>query len=210
MKEIILYGAGGHCFAIIELIKSLQNYKPSCILDDAPKRNHILDIPVVKSLENIKDKAIVISVGNNFSRKQIAQKLKNTCDFPILIHKSTIKYASAQIGEGVQILPGVVLDAAIEIGDFCIINNHATISHNVKIGDFCHIAIQVALSGGVTIGEGTLIGAGSVVLPEIKIGKWAIIGAGAVVTKDVPDFAVVYGNPARIIKYNNLPSLHEK
>ena len=70
------------------------------------------------------------------------------------------------------------------------------------IHDFCHIAINAALAGGVVVGEGSLIGAGSIILPEVSIGKWAIIGAGAVVTKDVPDYAVVYGNPAKIIRYN--------
>ncbi len=210
MKELILYGAGGHCFATIELINSLQQYKPVCIMDDAPNHNKILGVPVVQSLEDVKVKNIVISVGDNFSRKQIVQKLKRAYNFPNLIHKSILQYPSVEIGEGVQILPGVVLDAAVKIGDFCIINNHATISHNVTISDYCHIAIHVALSGGVSVGEGTLVGAGSVVLPEIKIGKWVTVGAGAVVTKDIPDYAVVYGNPARIIKYNKQPSLHEK
>ena len=62
-----------------------------------------------------------------------------------------------------------------------------------------HIAIQASVAGGVHIGDGALIGAGSVILPNIKIGKWATIGAGSVVTKDVPDNALVYGNPAKII-----------
>jgi len=88
------------------------------------------------------------------------------------------------------------------VGNFCIINNNATVSHNVVLEDYVHVAINVALAGGAFVGEGTLLGAGCMVLPEITIGKWATIGAGAVVTKDVPDYAVVYGNPAKIIKYN--------
>jgi UDP-2-acetamido-3-amino-2,3-dideoxy-glucuronate N-acetyltransferase len=46
--------------------------------------------------------------------------------------------------------------------------------------------------------EGCSIGAGCVILPGLTIGRWAMIGAGAVVTHDVPDYAVVYGNPARV------------
>ena len=50
-------------------------------------------------------------------------------------------------------------------------------------------------------GEGTLIGAGATVTPGINIGSWALVGAGAVIIEDVPDYAVVVGNPGRIIKY---------
>ncbi len=51
------------------------------------------------------------------------------------------------------------------------------------------------------IGEGSWIGASAVILPGVKVGKGSVVGAGAVVTKDVPDFAVVVGVPAKIIKY---------
>lgn len=54
---------------------------------------------------------------------------------------------------------------------------------------------------GVTIGNDVWIGARSIILPGIKIGDGAIIGAGSVVTKDVPPYAVVGGNPAKILKY---------
>ncbi len=54
------------------------------------------------------------------------------------------------------------------------------------------------------VGEGTHVGIGACVIQGIKIGKWATIGAGAVIIKDVPDGAVVVGNPAKIIKMNNL------
>ena len=46
-----------------------------------------------------------------------------------------------------------------------------------------------------------MIGAGAVVLPNLRIGRDAVVGAGAVVTRDVPDNAVVYGNPARVQRY---------
>ncbi len=53
----------------------------------------------------------------------------------------------------------------------------------------------------VRIGEGSDIGAGSVILPGVTIGRGALIGAGSVVTKDIPDFAVAVGNPAKILRY---------
>ena len=52
----------------------------------------------------------------------------------------------------------------------------------------------------VEIGDYAWIGAGATVLPGVRVGQHAVIGAASVVTKDVPDYAVAVGNPARVIK----------
>lgn len=54
---------------------------------------------------------------------------------------------------------------------------------------------------GITLKKGASIGANATILPGITVGEKAMVGAGAVVTKDVPDYAVVVGNPAKIIRY---------
>jgi acetyltransferase EpsM len=61
---------------------------------------------------------------------------------------------------------------------------------------------MAALAGSVIVEEGSQIGINATIRQGIKIGKWVTIGAGAVIVKDVPDYAVVVGNPGRIIKYN--------
>ncbi|MNP73102.1 Maltose O-acetyltransferase [compost metagenome] len=52
----------------------------------------------------------------------------------------------------------------------------------------------------VVINDGVFIGVGAIILPGVTIGKGALIGAGAVVTKDVPEYTIVGGNPAKVIK----------
>jgi acetyltransferase-like isoleucine patch superfamily enzyme len=52
----------------------------------------------------------------------------------------------------------------------------------------------------VEIGDGSFLGFGSIILPNVKIGKMAVIGALSVVTRDVPDYGVVAGNPAQLLK----------
>ena len=200
MKPITLYGAGGHAFAVVELIRSLGIFNPEVIIDQAPKTGEILGVSVRKPLEGETMTNLCLSIGNNRDRQLLAGKFN--CHYPVFVHESAVTYPSVELGEGTVVLPNAVLDADVIVGKHCIINNHATISHNVRIGDFAHIAIQAAVAGLVTIGEGSLIGAGSIVLPGIKIGKWAVVGAGAVVTRDVPDNSAVMGAPAKIIRTN--------
>ncbi|BAO76982.1 hypothetical protein [Winogradskyella sp. PG-2] len=59
-------------------------------------------------------------------------------------------------------------------------------------------------SGNVTIGEGCEIGTGSLIKNNITIGNNTFIGMGSVVTKDIPPNSIVYGNPCKVVRPNNL------
>ncbi|MBE6512629.1 MAG: galactoside O-acetyltransferase [Methanobrevibacter olleyae] len=59
---------------------------------------------------------------------------------------------------------------------------------------------QVLTCEEIIIKKGAWIGAGASILPGVTVGKYAIVGAGAIVTKDVPDYAVVVGIPAKVVK----------
>ncbi len=95
-------------------------------------------------------------------------------------------YASGdiEIGEHVGIGPGVsIITSQHDIDDSEIPILHSPLRH-----------------GRVVIGDGADIGALSVILPGVNIGRGAQIGAGSVVNKDIPDFAVAVGTPARVIR----------
>lgn len=90
----------------------------------------------------------------------------------------------------------------LTIGDQCLIgfesivltSSHESVDHSVAVRD------QGMYEAPVVIGDDVWLGCRVVVLPGVTIGSHAIIGAGSVVTRDIPDYAVAGGTPARVIK----------
>jgi sugar O-acyltransferase (sialic acid O-acetyltransferase NeuD family) len=104
------------------------------------------------------------------------------------------------VGEGANILSGVVVTNNVKIGRGCLINPNCTISHDSKVGDFVEISPGVSVTGNCQIGDFSVLGTNCTILPGVKIGSNVIVGAGAVVTSDVGDDSLVVGIPAILKK----------
>lgn len=197
--EIILFGASGHCKVVIDILQCNQEVI-TAIVDDNPKMPTLLGIQVEHSENFIQQEhqKCIVAIGDNAIRKQIVQRIGG--DFHLAIHPKAIVSSYSKIGGGTVLMPGAIVNTDAIIGEHCIINTAAVVEHDCILEDYVHLSPNVSLAGGVIIGEGTHVGIGAKVIQGIKIGKWATIGAGAVIIKDVPDYAVVVGNPGRIIK----------
>lgn len=201
MENIFLFGASYHGKVIKEICDD-QKIQIEAFIDDSPKDKFLLDIPII-SLEKFKgsiNTKTLISIGNNNTRKKISEKFK--FKYISIVHSKATISDSVKIDVGTTVMAGAIINVDTKIGKHGIINTGAVIEHDCKIGDFVHISPNATVTGNVSIGEGTHLGAGATVIPNIKIGKWVTIGAGAVIIKDIPDYAVVVGNPGKIIKYN--------
>lgn len=197
-NEFVVIGAGGHGKVIIEIIEAMGG-SVGYVNDADPSLTAVLGYEV-STREPSADETAVIAVGNNRTRKKIAERL--SCAFAAAIHPSANLSPRCVIGEGTVVMAGATINADASLGKHCIVNTNAGIDHDCVIGDYAHISPGVSLAGGVQVGEGAQVGIGASVIPGVRIGKWAVIGAGAAVIEDVPDHAVVAGVPAKVLRYN--------
>lgn len=161
------------------------------------------------------------TIPHSADRQRSAQllfRLNHTLPFSEEYNALLRELLGKNLGEGSTIaapLSGAALDM-LKIGRGVFVNSNllAMARGGITIGDHARIAANVQLLSNnhdpydldvltckpVEIGDYAWIGAGATVLPGVRVGRHAVIGAASVVTKDVPDYAVAVGNPARVIK----------
>jgi acetyltransferase-like isoleucine patch superfamily enzyme len=150
-----------------------------------------------------------------------------TVEDRVILGERVVIWRNAHLREGVSvgknstIGANVFLDKGVIIGESCKIQNNALIYAPAILSDGVFLGPGVILTNdripravnedlsiksadhwepvAVTILSGASIGAGAVCVAPVTIGTWALVGAGAVVTKDVPNYGLVVGNPARQI-----------
>lgn len=129
--------------------------------------------------------------------------------------------AGAVLGRDCVIGRGAYIGTGVTVGDRVKVQNHALVYEPARLGDGAFVGPAAVLTNdlrpravtpegrlkraedwsavGVDVEAGASIGARAVCVAPLRVGRWAMVGAGAVVTRDVPDFALVVGVPARRI-----------
>ena len=138
-------------------------------------------------------------------RRVICRPLFDTCGEKINVEKGAYfaNGGGISIGSGSGIGVNCRIHGPLQIGDNVMMGPDVVIlthTHNIERTDI-PMGSQGSRVAKVVIGNDVWIGMRSIIMPGVKIGNGVVIGAGAVVTKDIPDYAVVGGVPAKIIRF---------
>ena len=112
---------------------------------------------------------------------------------------TVVRPKNVKIGKNVTVMNGALMMSAGGIT----LEDNVLIAANVQLISNNHDPYDryVITCKPILIKEGAWVGAGATILPGVTVGKHAIIGANSVVSKDIPDYAVAVGCPAKVIKY---------
>jgi sugar O-acyltransferase (sialic acid O-acetyltransferase NeuD family) len=205
-QSLLIFGAGGFGKEILDILNSSVSYSAAQIsfIDDSFTPDILVnDISVIGGIDTVKNNLnsqLIIALGSPTSRRKLALKLKEIgSSFFTAIDASANVRPNVTIGEGSIVCANVAISTNSQIGTQNIINIGAIVGHDVITGNYSVFSPGSIVLGGVTIGEGVEVGAGAIVHPGVKIGNWCKIAMGAVLYKDVPDYAIVSGNPARVM-----------
>ena len=153
-------------------------------------------------LRNIRNKNTVLigAIGSPLRQEWINKLEKEGYIFDTVIHKSSLPWGNVIIEYGSIISKGAVISCDINIGKHCIVNLNSNLNHDCLLGDFVTVGPGSHIGGNVKIGKGTWIGIGTTIIHHISVGKHCFIAAGAVVVKDIADYSVAMGVPAKVIR----------
>lgn len=209
-KKCVIVGAGTYGKVYSEYLK--DDYEILGFADDDPRlKDQIINgIPVwgsVKESMKLAEKEVCffVPLGDNRIRNRILTELNgNGFETPNFIHPTANIHSSVELGtKAIYILQGTIIMPFAKINDYVMISSGTNITHHAIIRKGVFLSFGVNVGASLEIKEFSFIGVGATIMTGIKyVGKHSLIGAGAVVIRDVPDYATVVGNPAKILKIN--------
>ena len=191
-KPVLLLGLGGHAKVLINILRLCGREIKGALSQDSVGTK-VMDVPVIGNDDELdtyepNDIELVNALGHlpNNNKREILFKLgkQRGFTFTSVIHPSVIVAEDVKLGEGVQVMAGVILEPAIDIGRDSIINTSVSINHDAKIGQHTHLAPGVLVCGNAYIGDGVFIGSSSSVMPGIIIEDNVFIKANSLVKND--------------------------
>lgn len=207
-NKCVIYSAGSYGKIYAAYLEAY--YHIIGFIDDDPSLigKKVNDYSVIGNLEYLLNNldssiSVFVPIGNNKVRVSLLKILEaNNFKVPSFVHPATQIHETVKIGKGVYILPSASIMPFTTIADYTMISIGVNIAHHTAIGEGCFFSQGTNVGASIHIRKESYFGIASTVMTGVNtIGKNSLIGAGTVIISEVPDFAVVVGNPGRIIKY---------
>jgi sugar O-acyltransferase (sialic acid O-acetyltransferase NeuD family) len=209
--KIAIWGAGGHGGVVFDAARQQGLYECTAFIDDTKTSGepfHRSGLPVLYGRHQFARlraegvTGVVIAVGDDAARRSLAAiAIESGLTLCTVLHPSAVICDHVRIGEGTVVFAGAIVQTGVTIGGNVIINTGVVVDHDCVIGDGAQLAPRVTVGGDVKVGEMSFVGIGATISNRVEIGRNCLIGAGGVVVRNIPDDAVAYGVPARVIRW---------
>ena len=215
MKNIVLFGGGNQVHYTLDIIQKQGLYNVIGIIDSVHDvGTERFGYKVIGRQEDIKSlieeygiEAGIITIGDNWIRYKISEQVKNLVkdfEFVNAIHPSVVIGNNVQIGTGVVVMAGVIINPMAKIGNHTFFATGCQIEHDCTIEDYASVSAGSVLGGYVHIKRYSAITLNVTILDRTTIGENSVVGSGSLVLKDVPDNILAYGNPCKNIRYRGV------
>lgn len=203
--RIAIIGAGGFGHELIRPLRGAiqsSGLRAEIVFAD-DYANASAALPVMRIEDLAPADQFIVAIGDARTRKLLHERAVSEGLSPFEFRAPTVvEGTQITVGEGAVLCDFVCITSRVDIGKQFQANIYSYVAHDCIIGDYVTFAPRVSCNGNVHIGDRAYIGTGAVIRQgspgkPLRIGADAVVGMGAVVTKDVPDGAVVVGNPAR-------------
>jgi sugar O-acyltransferase (sialic acid O-acetyltransferase NeuD family) len=210
-QRIVIVGSSGHAKVVAEIVEREAKCTIAGLIDSfRPAGESAFGYRILGSEQALGAlmasdgiTGALIAIGDNWQRARMAgsiSKLAPRLAFVSAVHPSAALARDVSLGAGSVVMPGAVVNPGATLGQHCIVNTGATVDHDCGLADFASLAPGAVLGGRVGIGECAAVMLGAQVIHGRRIGAHAVVGAGALVLEDIPEHAVAYGAPARVVR----------
>lgn len=201
---VVILGGGGHAAVVCSVLEAtgvqVIGYTAPVEGKDSP-----LSVPYLGADAVLDDLGPEIQLANGIGgvkphglRETLFNQLRDRGRYFIrVIDPSVFVAPDVELGDGVQLMAGAIVQTKAILRDNVLINTGSIVEHHAVIGRHVHVATGSILAGSIHVGEGSFIGAGATIIHNRMVGSGALVAAGAVVIDDVPSGVSVYGVPAR-------------
>lgn len=206
-KPLIVIGAGGHASVLADILTRQGQTILALVAPDSLGEGALAGLPLWQeetlSTNASPDSCLLVNgigfvAGSDLRAKIFSRYAEKGYRFASVIAQEAVISPHAFLGEGVQIMPGAIVQSCARIGNNTLINSGAIVEHDSAVGDNGHLAPRAVLCGNVTLGKNVFVGCGAVVVQGIQVGDEAVVGAGATLTCHLPKNHIVFPARARL------------
>jgi len=211
MQNVIIFGASSHGSVVLDCLEKEEKYRVVGFIDSFKRKGSFqngyqvlgteYDLPYLCDAHNISGG--IVAIGDNSLRKYVVDKIKKIVpafNFISTVHPTVLLGKDVHIGNGSTILPGVIINTNSRVEDFCILNTNSVLEHDGLMEAYSSLAPGVYTGGNFHLGKFSAIGLRTNVIDNITVKEHTIVGAASLVLKDIPEYVVAYGSPAKVIR----------